>query len=186
MQKMKNKQLRIFLGIIFIVWLMILWILYPKSNYTIKNYFLENKKVIEEIVSYIDSNDLTGSIHSNYNYQNNWNTWNLYKKCIIDDNCLLSDESFFDLIFRLNIEYIVAYRSNWTDVDLQWIHFYLQNNITIDSLNDKYIYYSKWFYRNKEIWDSYDWNSMHVIVEIFNNDWWVINGCYWCWWGWWD
>lgn len=179
---MKNKKFTLLFGTILFILVIIFWITYSKNNYDASDYFLDNRPDFEYIVTYIDSNDLNGSIHSS---KSDWNTWTLYNECIDKNNCMILEKPLKSILEKLNVEYLTAYLSiPWVDWDisidnyLQWIHFFLKGSENIKS--DMFLYYWKWFYSERKELENFNGSDFNIIHKIYSDDWGLIDWCYQC------
>lgn len=187
MSTIMNKKITLII-IWFIILIAIILNIYSKNNY---NYFQDNKESLELIKNYIKQKELSWRINLSNNLIQ-FNSWSIYKKCILNKKCSLWEKQLIKILKNLKINNIVAYseyvwllKDNWIDTDIIWISFYLNDWLKLSWSKDNFIYYSHWFYKWKIIKQSFNWNKFHRIIKIFNDDWWIINGCYWCGgWGW--
>jgi len=182
------KKIIIFLSIIPLIVIWYFLTKYVSEIYYYGNYFEYNKKELILIKDYIDKNKMSGS----YRNVNNKYSGDVYTKCAIQKTCFINNIKLVDFLQNLNIAKLNAYvgysqetllalkKMNSKEIDTWaiWIEFYPNKAIYWNS--DNYIYYSSWFFKWKNEYDTFDGNSFIRIVKIFDNDWWVISGCYGC------
>lgn len=106
--------------------------------------------------------------------------WLSLWECYENKECLIWDIKLIDLLKEIKIQSIYI----WSDyISFRTNHdIYSEDDLLFKEYSqDNFLYYSKWFYIDKNELDEIDWNRAHVVFRKFNDNWWVINWCYFCW-----
>jgi len=171
------KKIIIFLSIIPLIVILYFPAKYVYEVYYFGNYFEHNKKQLILVKDYIDKNKLSGSYDANFEYF----TWSLYISCFKWETCNLGNGmTVQNMMKKIHLNSIRAYDS-WYPGDLfihaenigtSWIEFGF-DKIKIWETS-MFVYYSPWFFNGKKEGDYLDPHWVQIIIEKYNNDWWLI------------
>lgn len=130
------------------------------------NYYEVNEKSIKYIVNYLTKNDIDGLIYGDTDKYKNAVDNVKGSNCFFNKSCKTSSE-ILELVKKLDIDFLSTNKKEWyivigTKLPIYW-----------DKKNE--IYYKKWFYKNKKVWDYIYKNSKDVLIKKFNDDYGVIN-----------